>query len=757
MNQPRSLLLGTLLLASMASAQEELDTMSADFDEGWEEDFELSDDIPVVLTASRLKQPKTEVPASVTVIHEEQIRLWGVRTLPELFRFVSGMFSDRNAVTYHTSNPNFMRRLQVLIDGRSVYKAAIADVNWQDIPLSLEDIARVEVTRGPNTAMYGANSFLGVVNIITKHPADDLGSQVSALRGNKGVQDLYARHGFSVGDTSVRISLANKADEGYDGRPEKTEETEDGLRDGVRSTSLNISIDHHIDNQNELSFYTGGKTGKSEEPIESFFTSFPDRETDNVFAMVKWKHEFSVDHQSHLQAYWQREYVKQRYGACVPTLSLDPALQDLFLINKDLADGIGLGIPYSDDIDPALITAAVAAGQGSREVVAGLLDMPITEQEYDYILDALGRIPDPAQHAQEISCGDVNTDMEERRIDIEWQDTIRWNDHLRTVSGLSYRQDMANSDTFFNGDILNDTWRAFANIEARPLDMLLLNAGGMYEEEAFSDSNFSPRLAANVLYPGDIQQSTRFVYSQAVRSPDLLESRPDYGLTMTNAQASTGGANYTGESTGEFYMRQIVDDEASLDYERIDSYEVGHYMSLADFELDVKVSREVMSDIISEPINLGSRSISNDNLVTVNGVDVQLNGDINEHHSLWIAYAYLNIEADYKGTTLSDNQARRVEVVEKRLSAKNSLLLNWGFNYADWQSSLTYMWQNERAVTQQYERWEWNVSRSFRWGDTVTRLSYFIQHNRSPDERLSYPDKMYSTPNLYYGQLSVEF
>jgi len=53
--------------------------------------FVLDDDIPVVLTASRLKQPRAEVPASVTVIEAAQIAAWGVRTLPELMRFVPGM------------------------------------------------------------------------------------------------------------------------------------------------------------------------------------------------------------------------------------------------------------------------------------------------------------------------------------------------------------------------------------------------------------------------------------------------------------------------------------------------------------------------------------------------------------------------------------------------------------------------------------------------------------------------------------------
>ena len=61
-------------------------------DISWEEQAVLGEELPMVLTAARLKQPKAEVPASVTIITAQQIKLWGVRTLPELMKFVPGMF-----------------------------------------------------------------------------------------------------------------------------------------------------------------------------------------------------------------------------------------------------------------------------------------------------------------------------------------------------------------------------------------------------------------------------------------------------------------------------------------------------------------------------------------------------------------------------------------------------------------------------------------------------------------------------------------
>ena len=202
--------------------------------------FSLEDDIPVVLTAARLRQPRSEVPASVTVIDAQQIQAWGVRTLPEVLRYVPGMFighgDDQNnaAVAYHASSPSLMRRLQVLVDGRSVFRAGIASVVWDDIPVAMEDILRIEVTRGPNAAAYGANSFLGVINIITKHPGDTLGTRVRYRNGNQGVDDAFVSHAWNTGLNSYRLTFNLQASDGFDGSRESTDPGEDNFRDSKR-------------------------------------------------------------------------------------------------------------------------------------------------------------------------------------------------------------------------------------------------------------------------------------------------------------------------------------------------------------------------------------------------------------------------------------------------------------------------------------------------------------------------------------------
>ncbi|MDR6929375.1 TonB-dependent receptor plug domain-containing protein, partial [Pseudomonas sp. BE134] len=143
--------------------------------------------LPQVLTATRLKQSPAAVPGSMTVIDSELIVATGARDIAELLRLVPGMMvgnitGNQAAVNYHGTNATAARRLQVLIDGRSVYRAGLATVDWSDIPVAMEDIERIEVFRGPNTVSYGANALMAVVNIITRNPADSLGTRLNRHR-----------------------------------------------------------------------------------------------------------------------------------------------------------------------------------------------------------------------------------------------------------------------------------------------------------------------------------------------------------------------------------------------------------------------------------------------------------------------------------------------------------------------------------------------------------------------------------------------
>lgn len=142
-----------------------------------------------VVAASRRAQSTLEAPNSITVITGDEIRASGLQWLPEILRRVPGaevMALDASStdVSFRGFNQRNSNKVLVLIDGRPEYQDFLAVTLWQLIPIGVEEIERVEVIRGPGSALYGANAMLGVVNIITRAPGTGPRAQFSVLGGN---------------------------------------------------------------------------------------------------------------------------------------------------------------------------------------------------------------------------------------------------------------------------------------------------------------------------------------------------------------------------------------------------------------------------------------------------------------------------------------------------------------------------------------------------------------------------------------------
>ncbi len=145
-----------------------------------------------IVTASNFGQDPIESPSAITVITAEDIRLSGASSIPEVLALAPGM--DVMALTAGQADVSirgFNRRLSnkvlVLVDGRSIYLDFIGSVVWESVPVTLEEIERIEIIRGPGSAIYGANAFAGVVNIITKGPGDPAtDSQITLSAGTIG-------------------------------------------------------------------------------------------------------------------------------------------------------------------------------------------------------------------------------------------------------------------------------------------------------------------------------------------------------------------------------------------------------------------------------------------------------------------------------------------------------------------------------------------------------------------------------------------
>ena len=268
------------------------------------------DELPVVLSVSRLSQAVNEAPAAVTVIDQDMIRASGFRDIPDLLRLVPGFsvaYTRDNtwAVGYHGMADAFSRRLQVLVDGRSIYNAIYGIVNWGDLPLAIDDIERIEVVRGPNAATYGANAFLAVVNIITKDPSQTPGRFVSVQYGEQGMAGVTLRQGGENGDLRYRLTLSGQARDRFES------DAVDGygplrLFEETRTALLNGRADYRVSATDELSAQFGvtvgdwraGHSGNLEEPRG--------QDVGSQYVQFKYRRTYSVDDEWMVQAYFSR-------------------------------------------------------------------------------------------------------------------------------------------------------------------------------------------------------------------------------------------------------------------------------------------------------------------------------------------------------------------------------------------------------------------------------------------------------------------
>ena len=195
---PLSAVLLLLCLSSVAAA-EPPPVIDESMTSAVSNELELLKEEETVSIASRYEQPISQAPSNVYVITDEDIRQSGAIDLPTVLRRVPGLEimqmtgGDFN-VSARGGNQPFANKMLVMVDGRSIYGDVQGTVFWKSIPVTLPEIRRIEVLKGPASAMYGFNAFDGVINIITKSPEEMKGTTLQFGGGELGTISSAAVH-----------------------------------------------------------------------------------------------------------------------------------------------------------------------------------------------------------------------------------------------------------------------------------------------------------------------------------------------------------------------------------------------------------------------------------------------------------------------------------------------------------------------------------------------------------------------------------
>ena len=558
----------TLLLPVVAFAEADMLALL-----GTENPF--MDEMPIVLSATRLSQPLSEAPVATTIIDRQMIEASGARTIPDLLRLVPGMqvgYFDGNTpvAVYHGHGNEDPKRMQVLIDGRSVYVPSRDAVPWSDVIINIDDIEKIEVIRGPNASTYGNNSFFGVISIITKHALEANGHFVRVRRGSKDTTDALYEFGGQSGYLDYSVAISTQNDEGAD-----------FIHDDTEADSLSYRLDYQINSHNNLMYKGGFKEatlGDHEPAPDNDPFAAHTIENQSAFQQIKWEHQLKDNNSFTLQYYYNmnKSLEVASLGYYDPASFEAPDSIDfvsIFGVDEATLAGL-LGKPASYQLtfeDVAVLADTyIAAGAGDN----------IRFDPFDFIM---------------------RLDIKSERHDIEFNHFYQANDNFRLVWGASARLDIVKAEGVFDmpGEQRHKLYRGFGHGEWEFRDNWILNAGYMVEYNEISGNDSSPRLA--LIHHLDQNNTIRLGFSKATRTPTLFEEsgKVTFSQPITFNNQPLPPSHLLASYDPLTFTRLLT--PGNLDSEKITSYEIGYISKLLDNKLiiDLKLFRETTENLIT--------------------------------------------------------------------------------------------------------------------------------------------------------------
>ncbi len=168
---------------------------------------------PVISSATAKPQRVSDTPATVEIVTSDQIRHSGATDIPTLLQRLPGIDVFRDSlngpdIAMRGYTAPMSGRLLVLIDGRQVYNDSWGFISWGLLPVTLDEVRRIEVIKGPQSALYGFNAAAGVINIITEDPIDGPVNAARLSGGNQGYREASIVTTVKPNDHSgIRLSL----------------------------------------------------------------------------------------------------------------------------------------------------------------------------------------------------------------------------------------------------------------------------------------------------------------------------------------------------------------------------------------------------------------------------------------------------------------------------------------------------------------------------------------------------------------------
>ena len=352
----------------------------------------------VFVTATRTLIPKKNVIADITLISEEEIKLAGYSSLPELLQRQPGIEISNNGGQGKVSTL-FLRGASsthsvILLDGIRIDSATAGLTAIENIPLS--QIEKIEIVRGPASSLYGQDAIGGVIQIFTKKGLNGFKPYISFGYGKYNTS--IAQGGIRGGDdtTSYAINLSSQNSTGFSAfepntNPAATANIFNLDKDGYRNKSVSASLSHKINEKLDINF--------------QYFLSQGKNKYDNRYAnwdpSIDWKNtqdqeSLSGNVNSQLTNYWKSslrvglgidDYVeKQRYisGATREVDNVYKTIQNQITWQNDLILPLGSLVLLYDKLDQKINVTDTSYSKKDRQNDAYMIGYNLNQANHNF-------------------------------------------------------------------------------------------------------------------------------------------------------------------------------------------------------------------------------------------------------------------------------------------------------------------------------------------------------------------------------------
>ncbi|WP_425390005.1 TonB-dependent receptor [Ekhidna sp.] len=601
----------------------------------------------VVISGSRQPEKITETPATIEIISSKDLENWGSFNTGELLSRLKGVDYIRSGVVgtginVRGFNSNFNAKNTQVTDGRFSSLVATGLPFGPLSPQIKEDIDRVEVILGPNSALYGPNAHNGLVNIITKDPRASEGTTIALGAGNQNVFTSRLRHAqilsdkfaFKVNFEYTRGEEFQFADSVY---IDRTDNNGNGGPDGIKEGYEELDLD------NEFEFIKGG--------VGMYYTLNDD--SDLIFSydasnstylsptnvgrneIIDWK----------IQTFHMR-YVSPRIFA------------QAYLSLSDTRDTHSL-----DDRTKAYY-AAIDGGA-------------TPQQAFDSSLDGGARFIDDSKR---------------------WNGEVQYNNNwgaFSFVTGVQFQRDMANSHGTYLLDEDEDDFITVDQIGWYGQGQYAFGSGfkGTVALRADNHDVYGFNFVPKVGFTKTVERGTfRITYGQGVAAPTILNMYGDLfgGLILGNAEGFT-------LADGSEVEKQTI--------EKLQTYEIGYKGNIGSKKLyaDVNAYYNISENFLSPVTVVGVTTHRGDTPIEdvqsaygvygglvatyINfgefdtyGFDIGLNYLVNQNITLDFNYSYFDYPIDEDNLENDFNNDGTVNKLDLLVNAPKNKA-SFGFNY----------------------------------------------------------------------------